>query len=204
VTDYNVSLDGYSTPFFYLDGQDHTHLMVGSEQGEIYYYTEIDGNLDGSFLLSDTLAGLIGINDMINDFGYRSSCSLSDLDDDSHPELVAGNFSGGLNFISKNSQSPVNQIGESGINTCPFQVFPNPSDGFIHISCLSCKDNLEGQIGLLDITGKELMSKSCRFINKTFTLDLSAYTSGVYFLRIRIEGVNKTSYPVYFVKIIRL
>jgi len=204
VTDYNVSLDGYSTPFFYRDAHNHTHLLVGSEQGKIYYYTEIDGNLDGEFMLSDTLAGLIGIDDMFNDFGYRSSCSLGDLDHDAYPELVAGNFSGGLNYISKNSQSPVNQIHESDFNAGPMQVFPNPTDGLIHISCLSCSENLECQIALFDITGKELLNSSSHFTNQTCTFDLTDCTSGVYFLRIRIESTNEASCPVYFMKIIRL
>lgn len=204
VTDYNVSLDGYSTPFFYRDGLDQTHLLAGSEQGELYYYTGIDGNLDGPFVLSDTLSGLIGIEDMAQDFGYRSSSTLSDIDHDSFPELVAGNFSGGLNYISKNSQSPVNHVYEESLNNFPIRVFPNPTGGLIQISCHSCNENPDGQIALFDITGKELINQPYRFINHTFTIDLTGADPGVYILRVRIGGVNNSSQPDFFVRIIRL
>ena len=127
MTDYNVSLDGYSMPFFYRDQEQNTHLLVGSEQGEIFYYTGIDGNLNGAFILSDSLNKLIGIQSIETDFGYRSSAALTDLDQDGYPEFIAGNFSGGLNYLGKNAQSPVNGINDDSSETSGFLVYPNPS-----------------------------------------------------------------------------
>ena len=199
VTDYNVSLDGYSTPFFYCDQEQNTHLLVGSEQGEIFYYTGIDGNLNGAFILSDSLNKLIGIQSIETDFGYRSSAALTDLDQDGYPEFIAGNFSGGLNYLGKNAQSPVNGINDDSSETSGFLVYPNPSAGTIHFSSTA----EIAEVILFDYTGKEIFHCSS-YQNGVQSLDLNEFPSGIYFLKILEFNSEKKSYQEFFVKIIHL
>ena len=67
-------------------------------------------------------------------------------------------------------------IAESGIS-----VFPNPSNGFIHIYCSSgLKESVQANI--LDAAGQNI--KSFRIKDKQQTIDLSELPAGVYWLRI--------------------
>jgi hypothetical protein len=128
VTDFQVSLDGYSVPAFYRDPDGRTHLVVGSESGRLFYFTGIDGNLDGAFEESDTLAGLVGTPPFNTDRGYRSSAALKDLDGDGYPELIAGNFSGGLEYFGRNSFPGVQGIKGEALPRL-LKVYPNPFNG---------------------------------------------------------------------------
>ena len=156
VTDYSVSLDGYSVPFLFRDAQDQTQLLVGSEQGEIFYYPGVDEiNYTGAFEPSDTLAGLIGIENLTSDRGYRSAPALFDLDQDGHPELIAGNFSGGLEYFGINGGSPVSQIiNPSLVAKVEVKVFPSPARDYITISCHDCQAYQSAGFYLYDFKGE--------------------------------------------------
>ncbi|GAJ22079.1 unnamed protein product, partial [marine sediment metagenome] len=54
VTDYNISYSGYSVPCFFRDNQNKIKLLVGSEQGKIFYFKDIEDNLSGAFTESDS------------------------------------------------------------------------------------------------------------------------------------------------------
>ena len=45
VTNYNLSYDGFSTPFFFKNPLNQTLLLVGSEEGKIHNYNGIDNYL---------------------------------------------------------------------------------------------------------------------------------------------------------------
>jgi len=134
VTDYSISLDGFSVPFLYRDAQDQTHLLVGSEKGDIFYFTGIDDNLLGEFTLSDTLAGLLGLQEFKADRGYRSAPALFDLDQNGYPELIAGNFSGGLEYFAGSGFPPVSGLDEDSLSIPEVIIYPVPATGQINIS----------------------------------------------------------------------
>jgi hypothetical protein len=193
VTDYNVSLDGYSVPYFYRDPSGKTHLLVGSELGNVFYYTGIDDNLDGEFLISDTLAELIGVPEFQTDFGYRSSPSIADLDQDGYPELITGNFSGGLNYFSKNAASTVNQIPNTRYtNTIchEFIIFPNPANKVINIRCDNFDYRETWEISLYNDLGLKLMQYSCP-ASDIQSIHLDSFPAGIYLLKI---NTGKMSY----------
>jgi len=151
VTDFSLSWHGYSIPWFYRNQQGETVLLVGSEQGKLFYYTNIDGNLSGTFTQSDNIAELIGVNYFNDDRGMRTACALDDIDGDGVPELVAGNFSGGLEYLGGNPEVV------SSINTVQSQsnrltVAPNPASKYVDIilperlsQCNLIVYNLSGQ-----------------------------------------------------------
>ena len=86
------SVYGYSVPCFFKDSTNHFRLFVGSESGYIYYYKDIDGNLSGHFTLKDSM--LLYINE-----GSRSAVAVGNLNNDSYPDMIVGNYSGGLSFF---------------------------------------------------------------------------------------------------------
>lgn len=197
VTDYSVSLDGYSVPFFYRDGHDQTHLLVGSEQGDIYYYTGIDDNLGGSFAKSDTLAGLIGLQEFKADRGHRSAPALFDLDQNGNPELIAGNFSGGLEYFGKSGGSPVNQIVNLTLrNPIEVKIFPSPVRDYITILCDDCQSFQSADCYLYDFKGVEILHFSGS-LNKEIKLKVDFFPRGVCLLKIimkdKRENINYLS-----------
>jgi hypothetical protein len=198
VTDYNVSLDGYSMPYFYRDESDQTHLLIGSEQGLVLYYTGIDENLEGEFTLSDTLAGLIGLEEIQADFGYRSSPALHDLDQDGYPEIVCGNFSGGLNYISKNTQSPVNHIGNDANRNAPLlKIYPNPAYDQITLYCPDYKEYESVEICLYDPLGRLSYHYSGQ-VAENLSIDAASFPPGVYIFKITfIKGPSSEENRIF-------
>ncbi len=76
ITDYSVSWDGYSIPSFFRDNDQNTGLVVGSEQGVIYYFTNIDNNLDGKFTESEQLNSLLDTSSVNFDRGMRTGAVI--------------------------------------------------------------------------------------------------------------------------------
>ncbi len=182
ITDPDISLYGYSVPHFFEDSSGNTLLLVGSEQGEIFFFNEIDGNLDGRFMLSDTLGEMIGVAGLKNDFGYRSAACVEDLNNDGEFELVVGNFSGGLEFISNVTTPPVSGLAE---NESHFNVIlsPNPARDILRVSITEYPDRDIFRIELYDSQGRLLYSES---IYKVASKDISlaGYPAGLYFVRV--------------------
>lgn len=168
---------GSSMPFFYEYGNKYK-LLVGSERGFIYAYDSIDGNLSGKFKRIDTL--FQGINN-----GIRSAVTGGDLDGDGIIELIVGNYRGGLSYYigSDTSTTQVPQY-ESQMSV---RLFPNPASDLVRIE--SDGESIT-QVRILDLCGREVTrvegSGKARI-----TLDVSDYSSGLYFCEIYGLDVKK-------------
>jgi hypothetical protein len=184
VTDPDISLYGYSVPVFYRDNTGTTHLLVGSEQGVIHYFTGIDGNLEGAFSQSDELSALIGLPEIKQDMGYRTAPAIFDLDQDGHPELICGNFSGGMEYFGINSTTPVSHI-EDNETTCHSDIFiyPVPAKDELSIAFPLSETRITFRYQVFNIMGKQVAEGIKSLENKT-SIDVSALPGGIYFLRI--------------------
>ena len=171
VHDASTSYFGYSVPFAFRDGNE-TLLAVGSEQGKLFFFNNIDGNLNGSFT---DISGQWNrfVENFDNRFGMRSSAALADLNADGRLEMVVGNFSGGLQLF--NAEIAVSQdVSEYGHETV--SVFPNPAKTEIHI----VMPNVTGaEVKIYDLLGR-CMKK----LTSTLRVDVSDLKSGIYFLEI--------------------
>ncbi len=81
---------GFSTPHFFKDA-DTTRILVGSEDGSVYYYKNMDSLQMGYIELTN------------KDFsrtkdGGRSSIITHDLNNDTYLDLFIGNLSGGMAY----------------------------------------------------------------------------------------------------------
>lgn len=183
VIDPDVSLDGFSVPYFFKDADEQLHLLVGSEQGEVYYFTGIEGNLDGEFILNDTLAGLIGINSLNDDYGFRAAAALGDLNQDGSPELIAGNFSGGLNYLSKQPESPVDHVPDDDQpENVTVTIFPNPAHDKIFLIFDEILHQVEVEIILYNSSGQPIYSYTGS-PGASMTIPTDKYPGGIYFLQ---------------------
>lgn len=166
VIDRNFSNFGYSRPSFHKDREGKIILACGSENGEIFLYDSIEGNLDGTFrfmgkagretgAFSQETAGTMKVLDV----GVHAAPLLYDWDDDGFAELIAGNQCGGLEYFG-GTQWEIT----SGIDGMPFSgndpgcasVYPNPfrsrivvnipAEGFFSISNLQGRKILQGKL----------------------------------------------------------
>jgi len=115
VSDQELYL-GNAIPNFIRDGQGNTRLYCGSGLGKIHCYGGIDGNWNGTF--QETDSPFLNLQ-----LGMRTAVAIADLDNDGVLDMIAGNFSGGLNYFKGSTKS-------DGIQESPSSkgliVYPNP------------------------------------------------------------------------------
>jgi len=181
VTNYNISYDGFSTPFFFRDNSQTTRLVVGSESGKIFYYSGVDDNLGGKFKESDSLFSLIGYNPDTFTDGWRSSATLGHLSSSLLFDLITGNFSGGLRYFS-GTITP--GIGDGKPETAlSLSIYPNPADDVVTIKVVPEAGRRQSKvenIEFFDLFGKRILELP--FSGK-ITICVSDLPQGIYFIR---------------------
>ncbi len=176
-TTSNVSNLGYSTPCMYrFNGE--TRLFCGSEDGTIFYYDSIDGNLGGKFRFSST--NYQGIDE-----GGRTAMTMADLNADSLPELIVGNYAGGVVYYQGTNHDPGIPFAIAPRNSVfeKAKLYPNPANEFITISFPASVNGFS--YSLLDISGREVL-KGLAVTNKTDIL-LTNLQIGLYTLRLQLN-----------------
>jgi len=163
-------LTGFSTPFAFNAGG-VTKLMVGSEAGNIYLYDQIDGNLSGSFNRVDT--ALYKINE-----GTRCFFHCDDVTGDGKPDMILGNYAGGIAFFNSTN---VNGVGIEEQSMSDVLIYPNPVSDMLTIA-RNDHNGTEVTLRVFDMIGKEVYTGSS--FNTTIQIDMSAFSKGIYVLRL--------------------
>jgi len=171
----NLSVYGYCHPFFFKDENQKIHLFAGSEFGEIFYYTEIENNLDGAFKL-------VMKNYLWIDEGLQTAVTIGNLNSDNFPDMIVGNYSGGLGFFKGNSPPPAG-IGETKENYMGISISPNPVKDIFKIKL--DKSYLTGlpSLRIFDLTGRVVFDEVI-FSESEKSIDLSSFEKGIYLLQI--------------------
>ncbi len=172
VCDHAASYFGYSVPTLFKVGGE-VLLAVGSEQGKMFLFKDLNGNFGSSFTdISDRWSDYVcGIE---NHFGLRSASALADLNGDGTLEMLVGNFSGGLELL--NGNIIVNQGIEEAENA-GFRVYPNPAQGHVTVEGF-------GKMVVTNVLGQTVLSKE---IDGRETIELP---KGFWFIRLN-ESVHK-------------
>lgn len=183
--DFSQSYFGYSVPWFYRDAQYGTVLFCGGELGEVSYYKDIDGHIDGVFTkvetrMPETVEGVA----MPFCEGRRVSAAVADLTGDGRPELLLGNYAGGLAFFA--GATPPLHTDVTVHRPAQLRVWPNPARDIVRV---------EGAGPLQSVTVYDLYGRPVMVVNaipeSSFDVDLTAFPAGVYFLRAGGGGVGK-------------
>lgn len=180
----NLSIYGHCIPHFFRDNNGKTHLFAGSEFGEVYYYSGIDNNLEGQFKL-------VMKNYLWIDEGLRSAVAVANLNGDNFPDMILGNYSGGLSFFDGTIPPPAGN-NESSIPEVDIRVFPNPTYDIIFIEMQEKTGLQMTGFVLFDFTGQEKMRSPFEPGTRQ-SLDIKKYPAGVYLLQIQL---NETGYSV--------
>ncbi len=105
-------------------------------------------------------------------------------------EILTETYTGNSQTLTQGFHQPIieiSSIDDLAIikNIC---IYPNPTAEQLSIECPI--KNLPLQIELLDMNGKQLLTKEWKQ-NSTYMLPMSLYSSGSYFLRIKSIRENK-------------
>ena len=180
VRDFTLSYFGYSVPFFFRTSDDQTVLFCANEQGKIAYYKNIDHNLDGTFELVEDALFEVAANQRYDIAeGIRAGLSVYDLNHDQFPDLLVGNYAGGLSYF-QGTTPPDIHISIENYAFSSIEIYPNPANEKIVID--GYKERIE-EISLYSVIGRKIESEINCYIPITLsTEDLSA---GIYILRIQ-------------------
>lgn len=158
---------GYSIPWFYDDNGQY-RLFIGSKNGNIHYYKDIDANLNGYFTLVDSTY-------FEPKEGIRAACAVADVTGDGFIDMFTGNYRGGLTFWMGVDTTGV---GISEEEKKEILLYPNPANETIIIE----GQNITGMsYEIADISGKLVVKGKC-FSNR-MAIPLQAIGNGVYFIR---------------------
>ncbi len=180
VTNYNLSYNGFSTPCFSRQPDGTTFLLTGSEEGRIHLFKGIDQNLGGKFTESAGLFNWLTSTPADSLFGWQTSPAIGHLTDATGFDMITGNFSGGLNYITKRSAATI----VPGIPVLPaakgstLKVTPNPADRSATISLKgSMLMGTLPNLVLFDLFGRKILESP---FPGSLTLDSTTLPAGVY------------------------
>lgn len=158
---------GYSVPLMFDDNGSYT-MVVGSERGWLYRYDNIEGNLAGTFTLSDSM--YVSWRE-----GGFSSAAVADLNGDGLYDMIIGNYAGGVSYFEgDNNVSTANLLEE---DEDQLSIFPNPAlDNFTIRTTVSAGMNSNYQ--LVDLSGKTV--KQGAIHNQYAVVDCSGISPGIY------------------------
>ncbi|MBK5286596.1 MAG: T9SS type A sorting domain-containing protein, partial [Bacteroidia bacterium] len=170
--DVSYLTSGYSCPFLYDDSGSY-RLLVGNELGYAFRYGNIDGNLSGSFTLNDTLIDRVE--------GGRVCPGMGDINGDGLPDLLLGNYAGGVSLFYWDN--PVGVTSQNRFEAGPgMEIFPNPSNSQTEVQFSNLNPATVSILKVFDVTGQKLFSLSCS--SPSLMLDVSALSAGIYMLRL--------------------
>jgi hypothetical protein len=165
---------GYSSPVLFDAGNGY-ELLVGSERGQVFHYTNIDGNLGGQFTLADT---------MYQDISElkRVTIAMADIDGDTKFDLLTGCLAGGMRLYTQRLSSGLTDNAlQAG-----FSVFPNPARDLITIRVRQAQSGIQYRVNLMQADGRMVKSEN---LTPDMQLQTSRLTSGVYIISLT-DGKN--------------
>lgn len=171
-------ITGYSVPCMY-DNNGSYVLLVGSERGYIYRYDNIDGNLGGSFTLTDSTY-------ITTREGMRVAPWAMYVNGDTIIDIAIGNYSGGLAIYTGDV---VNAIQETSLYSHHMLIpYPNPAQSTMNLAGWNTKTIFPVRVTCYDITGKLVDQQTLE--NENQPLNISSYTSGFYFSSVTDRNEN--------------
>ncbi|MGV3636990.1 MAG: T9SS type A sorting domain-containing protein [Flavobacteriales bacterium] len=172
---------GHSVPFIFTNADGDYELLAGSENGSLWHYTGIDGNLSGTWTLADT-------NFMDLDEGYRSTLSMHDVTGDGELDMVVGNYRGGVSFWRSDLPSGVlTRRVEAGTLT----IRPNPTTGAFEVALPGSAAITSGTLAIRNALGQEV--QRVHVAGPVMSFDLADQPNGVY--TVQFDGAGTRLAP---------
>ncbi|MGB0887412.1 MAG: T9SS type A sorting domain-containing protein [Vicingaceae bacterium] len=163
---------GNSCPNIYDENGVYT-MLSGSFNGNIYRFSNIDGNLNGTFSIDSNYLNIWE--------GINSKVTINDVNSDNFPDLVIGNYAGGAAFYKGIDLTSVSELTNK---TSKITAYPNPSSNQIKID-LGNNATQNANIKLVSLLGKVLIQKNVT--TNSVYLNLSGFSNGIYLVHFTNE-----------------
>ena len=165
---------GDPAPFIapqFVDFQGKWTLFCGSSSGKIWVFDSINNNVNGTFRLVNNDYG------KLRD-GWRTTPTIANLiTTDNKLEMLVGNLRGGLSAYKLSYNLDGTTPTQSIDNQLFANIFPNPTKGLLTIET---NDNFD--LKVMNYLGQII--KIEHHVPPQYLLDLSAFSSGIYFLEL--------------------
>ncbi|HYV94698.1 MAG TPA: T9SS type A sorting domain-containing protein [Chitinophagales bacterium] len=166
-------LTGYSVPFLFDDNDGNGYrLLVGSQRGTIYKYSNIDNHLSDLFTKDDTVFN--GIRE-----GIDATVNGADVNNDGKVDLLVGNFRGGATFYDS-KVTGIDQQQQAFDDA--LQVYPNPAVENFTVKISPDGYAGEVQFSLRDLFGKKISEQRTQ-AGSIVKMDVNGLPSGIYLLQ---------------------
>ena len=167
---------GFSIPLLF-DNNGNYELLVGSDEGSICHFGNIDGNLTGSFTIIDSTYQ--NIKEL-----KRVAISKADIDGDTKFDLLTGCNSGGMRLYTQYTSAGIQDV----LQQLNFTLAPNPTRDFFTIRFKSDASNKPILLSILDLSGRVLFSTST--VQSEMQLFTNNLTSGIYIVQMVSDGLT--------------
>ncbi len=164
---------GFSIPVFIDQPSGERLLIIGTQEGHLEAYNNISATESPYGLESDRWGNL--------DEGNRSSPAFGDLDGDGILEMVVGNLRGGLALyktVLVDCNATATKVGQAPVRQP--QLSPNPARNWVRVEW-PAGEAVQWQV--FDLLGRRAAAGEAP--GGTFTIPVSAWTPGLYFLEMR-------------------
>jgi hypothetical protein len=182
------AFSGFSVPYIFTYNARH-QMITGNMHGDIFYYDNIDNNLNGTFTKIDTVAsGEYGVRSV----NFNIYVSGGDINNDGKMDLLVGLYGGGFQILY-GSNLPIGVDEIAGNNQ--FICYPNPANTQLAIilPVAMGKQLTNGvvEINVYDIPGESILNKTVtRPENgKEISLDVSHLPQGMYVISVS-DAIN--------------
>jgi hypothetical protein len=178
VRDINTSYFGFSVPQFFRINNT-TYLFCASEQGEVFVYKNIDGNLNGIFTRDYSLVKTLQNTSYLIDEGIRCGVAVADLNNDQLIDLIVGNWAGGVTYFK--GSAPIQVSVAENVNN--IILYPNPA----HDQFMVQSQNGDPFTGTIySVMGQFI--KNFAGTGSETTIYCNDLNNGIYFIRLVING----------------
>lgn len=178
VTRRQYDFQGNSNPIL-IDSNGVTHLYSGCRNGHLYKFSNIDGNLTGTFSVDSAFNNIWeGINSIV---------AIKDITNDGMLDMLVGIYNGGVSFYKGDMNVSVAEVDTELDN---INIYPNPTNNLITID-FGTNTIKNTTIQVIDLLGKTLHQQIIN--NKQTVINLSNYSQGIYLVKVS----NKNSSKVY-------
>jgi hypothetical protein len=173
------TLQSYAYPFLFKD-KGTTKLLVGSVDGYLHLFDNIDNNINGTFTLVDSMYQKVYQ-------GTRTAPCGADLNNDGYLDLIVGNYQGGVSFYKGVSKDIIGVDTYDALLHFNFDLFPNPADNSVTIR-IHYEYNKLYTVEIYNVMG-QMMSEHL-ISNNLLNLDTGNMSPGMYLYKVYEVDAN--------------
>ncbi len=189
VTNPNLSYNGFSVPCIFRLNDGSLRLFVGSESGRTFYYKNISNNLNGSFTLVDE--SIPGTEE-----GIRTAPAVAYLTSTTYPDLVLGNYAGGLNYFKGVAPQPYGIKDRRGEYQGILHIYPNPANEYFILKIENALAYTQAVLKIFDATGRLILSES-HFSTEPAIIDARHWKKGIFMVIVTLTEKGGKSFCLH-------